>query len=196
MANHKGRSDYGESVELMLKERLSYDPDTGVFHWKFLEGLDHKSRMFNTKFAGKVAGTVKKVRNQEGYIYIHTAGYVFKAHRLAWWFVYGEWPTNEIDHINHIRSDNRIKNLRVVDRSSQNKSASKRKDNTSGYCGVTWHKGLNKWMACINVNGKRIHLGYHVDLQDAVLARLAAEKEHGFSKTHGKNPNIYTEKFE
>src|SRR5215813_12141516 len=78
-----------------LKELLSYDPKTGLFIW-------------NSR--GAVAGTT----DQEGYIQIHLDGKKYRAHRLAYLYMTGEMPTQILDHINRVRSDNRWGNLRPV----------------------------------------------------------------------------------
>lgn len=193
MSNHNGVNNYSNDFERALRERLSYDENTGKFYWKYIEPNRPTDYAYNSRFAGKEAGSVKKGKNRDGYVEIHVQSRMLKAHRLAWWWVYGEWPVGELDHINHKRGDNRISNLRLVDRKTQNKNASKRKDNTSGYCGVTWHKRYNKWVAQIFIDGKNKSLGYYDNIQDAVAVRLEAEAAAGFSKTHGKKHNIYHE---
>lgn len=155
-----------------LKERLTYNPDTGEFIW------------IKTKFKhllGQVAGHTQK----DGYVKIFLKGKPMPAHRLAWLYMYGELPIGEIDHINHIRDDNRKVNLRVVSRleNHQNKKMDKR--NSSGVQGVHWNKGLNKWMVRIGVNGNRKHLGYFENFEEAVKIRKQAELELNYHSNHG-----------
>ena len=158
-----------------LKELLLYNPDTGNFHWK-------KAR--KRVKAGAVTGTLRK---DSGCIIITLNHKVYQAHRLAWLYLFGHWPKGIIDHINHNQADNRASNLRDVTILESGKNKSFRKDNTSGYVGVTWHKGLNKWAAGIMVEGKQIHLGYFTNIKDAAKVRKTAEHKYGFHKNHGMN---------
>lgn len=84
----------------------------------------------------------------------------------------------DIDHINHIKNDNRKSNLRIVTRCQNNMNMSKRSDNTSGVTGVIWYKTKNKWRAEIIVNKKHISLGYYKNFEDAVKARKEAEEKY------------------
>lgn len=85
---------------------------------------------------------------------------------------------NYIDHISHNTKDNRKSNLRNVTSSQNNMNVSKRSDNTSGVTGVSWHKGIQKWRARINVSGKEVNLGYFEEFEDAVKARKEAEDKY------------------
>lgn len=149
-----------------LKELLDYDPETGVFTWKVYRGGRIKK--------GENAGWF----NDEKYKHIKIDGKQYKAHRLAWLYVYGQLPVKDIDHINRDRADNRIRNLREV--SNQQNSWNQRvgKNNTSGYTGVTWYKRINKWGAYIKVNYKRIHLGFYSTPEEANAAYVRAKAEH------------------
>jgi len=88
--------------------------------------------------------------------------------------------SNEIDHINGDKLDNRRENLRSATRSQNKMNSGKPKNNTSGYKGVCWYKRGNKWRAQIGINGKLKHLGYFEDKEEAAKAyKKAAEKYHG-----------------
>lgn len=182
---------YDESVIEEIHRKLEYNSETGDLTWKFVEPRNGFDRRYNNTFAGKVAGTLKKGKNKFGYKEIHIKKKIISNHKLAWYFYYGEWPDKEIDHINHDRSDNRIENLRLVDRTAQNQSACRRKDNKSGHTGVYWNKRENKWLATIQCNKKTYRIGRFENLEDAVEARLKKAKELGFSETHGKNLSKY-----
>lgn len=147
---------------IKLREILKYTPETGVFIWKVSASNCIKS--------GDVAGT-----QINGYCYIRVLGRKYAAHRLAWLYVYGEWPIQQIDHINRNRSDNRICNLRTatVAENAQNTSLPDR--NTSGHKGVSWNKSVQKWRAYIEHQRKQIHIGYFSDINKAVSARVEAE---------------------
>lgn len=145
-----------------LQELLHYDQDTGVFtHIKARPGV---------RF-GSVAGHV----HHTGYLQIKFDRKLYRAHRLAWLYVHGEFPLNDLDHINRVRSDNRIGNLRLATRAENLQNQSMRSTNTSGHVGVSWFKRDQKWRAQIAVNYKVINLGYFTDLSEAIAARQAAE---------------------
>lgn len=150
-----------EITQELLKSLLSYDPDTGVFIWRVY-------RSFGVR-AGCVAGTTTK----KGYISIKLTPRRYLAHRLAWLYMHGTWPPNQIDHINRVRSDNRITNLRLATagQNAQNRS----RDNVSG---VNWHKSARKWRAYISVDRRWIYLGLFKDYDSAVAARQTAELIH------------------
>ena len=147
-----------------LRSILNYDPETGIFTWK--------ASVANSVKVGDVAG----YSNGNGYLRLRLQSRLYQAHRLAWLYVYGEWPKLDIDHINRNRSDNRISNLREVTNKQNMQNKSKRSDNTSGHPGVVWYKRSAKWQAQIMHNYKTIHLGYFTDREDAIAARKAAEK--------------------
>lgn len=107
-------------------------------------------------------------------------------HRLIWELHNGPIPEGmEIDHINHIRDDNRIENLRLVSRRENTRNSSIRSDNTSGVVGVGFDKRQGKWYAQIIVNGERVSLGRFTEKSDAITARIEAERKYGFHDNHG-----------
>ena len=90
-----------------------------------------------------------------------------------------------IDHINHISTDNRWVNLRVVSQADNTKNASKRRDNTSGVTGVIWHKATSKWQVSIDAARKRVYGGLFDSFEDAVAKRKELELKYGFHPNHG-----------
>jgi len=111
----------------------------------------------------------------------------YYAHRLIWLMVYGEWPDGDIDHLNGVRNDNRIENLRLVSPSLNNRNRIMQSNNTSGVNGVWWSKYAGKWAAEIQINRKKIHLGYFDCKYHAASVRhFAQEIEGGFTARHGK----------
>lgn len=148
-----------------LREVLAYDALTGIFTWRYRKGYVP---------AGSDAGT----RKETGYIDISIDRRLYKAHRLAWMYVYGQWPTQMIDHINGVRDDNRIANLRDVTCSvnCQNRR-SPRRNSKSPYLGITWEKAKSKWAAQIRSEGKVILLGYFDDPAVAHTAYVAAKRQ-------------------
>jgi hypothetical protein len=181
------RRKRGEANELpsqaYLKERLDYDPETGVFVWKPIMVRKHQDKMWNTRYAGKVAGK----RDPRGYVRIGINQINYWAHRLAWAYTHGSLPTNaEIDHINRNKSDNRLANLRISNTWQNGRNKSLPSNNSSGICGVYWTLSEKKWVAGIRVNNRHIALGRFERKEDAAEARKAAERRYGFSEGHGQ----------
>ena len=157
-----------------LKEMLSYDPKTGLFRW------------LSTRSGIKADGAAGYINPKTNYCVITVKNNTFKAHRLAWLYVYGEWPINDIDHINQNGSDNRIENLRDVNRIENGRNHSLSRTNTSGITGVCWNTRTKIWHANIRIGSRNIHLGTYHDKFEAVCARKSANNKHGFSPDHGK----------
>jgi len=155
-----------------LKALLHFNPDTGVFtravslrRWK----------------AGEIAGSVNSI----GYWQIRIKGKNRYGHRLAWLYVYGCFPEEQIDHINGNRLDNRISNLRKASPSENNQNRVSQRGSYSRFLGVSWNRNLNKWHASISKNRKRNHLGFFDSEEDAGLAYTRAKLE-----MHEFNPVI------
>jgi hypothetical protein len=127
------------------------------------------------KIKHRAAGTLVGTPGTRGYLQCSVDGEVHKVHRLAWLYVYGVWPTGQIDHINHVTSDNRIINLRDVSCAENHQNRARKTKSASGYLGVTWHKRDKRWQAYIELDGKSTHLGLFQNLADAVAARQQAE---------------------
>ena len=151
-----------------LREVLKYDPETGVFVW-----LKNMSSMVKK---GNVAGSIYG----DGYRIIKIDGNRYKASRLAWFYMEGYFPENQIDHINRIRNDDRWKNLRHVSHQCNSRNHNTLKNNTSGITGVCWHKKYQKWYADIKTTDKRVFLGLFDFKIDAAKARWKAEVKYGF----------------
>jgi len=141
-----------------LSREISYDADTGFFHWV---------RSGKGRILGRCAGG----RASDGYILICINGHRYPAHRLAWLFVHGEWPSGQIDHINRIKSDNRIANLRLAHAWENAHNKGLQSNNTSGAKGVRFKKGA--WEASFMVRGNRVYLGRYRTVSEAVAARDA-----------------------
>jgi hypothetical protein len=148
-----------------LREVLSYYPETGIFAWRVNT---------NRVRVAQVAGNL----NPRGYRRIKINGRDYKAHRLAWLYMTGEWPPTEIDHINCDRDDNRWANLRTATRGQNARNARRPAHNSSGLKGASWHAGDKKWRAQIRVDGRTKHLGQFDNPIDAHKAYVAAAEEH------------------
>ena len=145
-----------------LKELLSYNPETGCF-------------TRNIALKNQPAGAKVGTKGARGYLQTSIDGTVYKIHRLAWLYVHGEWPQNQIDHIDHDTSNNRIDNLRDVSCGQNHQNRNRNTKSASSLLGVGWHKRDKRWFAHIEINGKRHHLGYYADKESALKARQNAE---------------------
>lgn len=159
---------------------LSYDPETGVFRWK--------QRTSNRVKEGAVAGR----DNGNGYRRVMLDRKHYFLHRIAWFYAHGEWPQAEIDHIDGVRSNNALANLRPAShRENGQNQPFLRSTNTSGFCGVSWSKKHGKWAAYIHVGGRKRHLGLFCCEEDAAKAHIDAKREfHRFQPTHRDGPRL------
>lgn len=137
-----------------------YEPETGNLYW-----LNPLGKAINRQYKGVPSGSL----NNRGYVGINVNGKYYLAHRIIFYMHHGYLP-KYIDHINNIRADNRIENLRAVTK-AQNGANQKVK-------GVSWNKQAKKWQAHIGVNGKRSYLGYFTNEIDAARAYNAAALKH------------------
>jgi hypothetical protein len=152
-------------TQSQLKELLHYDPDTGIF----TNLVTRNGRALIGDQAGYLRPT--------GYVIITLNYKRYRAHRLAWLYMYGVWPKDQLDHINRVSHNNRIANLREVSNSENQQNSGIQTNNTSGHKGVSWIKGRRKWHAKIRLNNNFIHLGIFINLDDAVAARKQAEEQ-------------------
>ena len=148
----------------MLRDLLTYDPPTGVLRWV--------TRPANNVWRGDVAGTVTK----RGYRMVRILGVNWLAHRLAWFWMTGRWPTEDIDHINGIKSDNRWCNLREATRAQNIVNRPPGKNNTSGSRGVSFYRPSKKWRAQLSNGTANRYIGTFNTKEDAERAYNAAAK--------------------
>lgn len=152
-----------------LKQVLTYDPKTGIFRWKITRGSRAR--------AGEVAGNKATAGR---YATIRIDGVLYYAHHLAWFYVYGKWPEDQIDHKSTEQLENHIHNLREATMQQQRFNERRRKNNTSGYKGVSWDKARKKWEARIMLNRKNYSIGRFDDPLEAHIAWQQKAKElHG-----------------
>jgi hypothetical protein len=144
-----------------LRERLHYNPETGLFTWL---------KPPKCTWISKTAGSTK-----DRYVRIFLYGESHHAHRLAWLYVYGEWPKKDIDHINRDGRDNRMANLRLASRSENLGNTTARKNNTTGFKGVCRHQ--SRFRAMIKKDGVLQHLGVFDTPQQAHAAYREAARE-------------------
>ena len=149
-----------------LKEYLSYDPETGYFTWiKF-------------KNARSPIGSIAGCPNNLGYIRIRFDSKFYHAHRLAWFYFHGEWPKNEIDHIDGNPSNNKLSNLRDVSPSvnSQNRKKAQAGSKT-GTLGVSLNFRRNRYVSKIVLDGKIHYLGTYGTIEEAHAAYLNKKRQ-------------------
>lgn len=182
------------SVEL-LRKLLRYEPGTGLLFWQTRPvsmfattgsgGAEGNCLRWNNRCAGKL---VRGGLSPKGYRVLRIQDWCVPAHRVIWAMTTGEWPTDQIDHINGDKSDNRASNLREVNNSENCRNRPIRIDNTSGVQGVTFHVRMRKWQARIAENGREKTLGTFADKEEAIAARKAAELRLGYHINHGRAP--------
>ena len=158
-----------------LKELFWLNRDTG--------DLMNRLKRSSSASANAVAGWIDK---PSGYRRIKINGVQYRMHRLVWLYHFGEWPSDEIDHINGDPLNNHIDNLRVVTNQENQKNAKRSNANTSGVTGVGFYTQTQKWRAEIKVDGKNKHLGYFDTFKEAVAARKSAENKYGYHENHGR----------
>lgn len=147
-----------------LRQKIKYEPETGLFTWRAAPS--------NVVKAGSIAGGLMN----RGYIFIKIDYVAYLAHRLAWLYVTGKWPENDVDHKDGNRTNNRFNNLRDVARTLNVQNLrSPRKDNKSGFLGVS--KDGSGWKAQIQVNKQKRHIGQFTSPELAHAAYLKAKRE-------------------
>lgn len=152
-----------------LKELLHYDAETGAFSWRVNRGAGAK--------AGARAGCVWCAGDgKPSYLQIRIDGHLYLGHRLAFFYMHGEWPTQRVDHRDCNGLNNSWSNLRPATNSENMANGRKRSTNTSGLKGVTYNRQKRKWAAQIKKDYRRIHLGYF-DSKDSAHAAYLAKAE-------------------
>lgn len=170
---------YREALEL-----FRYDYETGVLYWRWRVN----SRVPKTLEAGRKSSS-------SGYLDVQVHGRRYPVHRIVMLMCYGFYGEGlDVDHINHIRNDNRLCNLRFVTRSENNKNQSLSSKNTSGVTGVSFSKARKKYVAQIEVNRENIYLGRFETLEEAAAARAEANVKYNFHNNHGKGRAEYVKK--
>lgn len=147
-----------------MREILKYDPDTGRFTWLITKGRRAK--------AGNVAG----YRDAKGYMRVEIDDRSYKLHRLAFLYMTGSWPPDQVDHRDNDKANNAWENLRAANNVGNNANIPVQKNNKLGVKGV--HRAGGKYRACIRVGGKLVHLGYFETPEQAGAAYASAAREY------------------
>ena len=164
---------------------FTYDRETGVLYWR----IRNRNSIRHKYVAGSTKGT------NDGYRRVGIKGKIYQEHRIIMMLCFGHIPENaEIDHINHVRNDNRLCNLRFVTRSENRRNQSVNSKNTTGVTGVCFYKRLQKYVAQIKVNREAIYLGYFDTLEEAAAARAEANLKFNFNNNHGEGRAEYVRK--
>jgi hypothetical protein len=150
----------------LVKKLFYYDAESGMLLWRNGNGRNVKPWQ------------QAKALNGNGYFTVKIQGNNYPVHRIIWLYVYGSFPSQDIDHKNRIRNDNRLCNLRSVSRTDNCQNISIPNHNKSGHIGVSWIKSHNSWTVFVKVNKKNKWLGYYKNLDDAVVARKAGESQY------------------
>jgi hypothetical protein len=143
--------------------------------------LTSDGRLLRKKPSGEIIEKLPS-KDRDGYVINFIKGKIYREHRLIWMYVYGEMPNGMLDHINRVKSDNRIENLRVVSFSENRQNIGKLSNNKSGLKGIWFHKKNKNWCASICVDKKKYHIGSFITKEEAFAAyKDCAEKMHKFN---------------
>jgi len=172
-----------------LKELIHYNPDTGLFTWlkrdrKWFVNNQAFAR-WNTIYPGIEAGYIRKSKSGKSYIVISILAIDYKAHRLAFLYISGDWP-NVIDHNDGNGVNNKWLNLNDVSHAENTRNQKLHITNSSGVSGVTYRKDREKWRVRISIDNKMTPLGSFDDFFEAVCTRKSAEVTHNYHPNHGE----------
>lgn len=179
----------------MFEKLFTFDSDSGSLVWKERDfeatkntetkrgSAESKTKRWNSRYAGKIAGT-KRASGSRFYITVEVNTKPMMAHRIIWMMNHGDIPEGfEVDHIDHDGTNNRLENLRLVDRSGNMKNRSKQ-TNKSGVHGVHWYESNQCWVAQCQSGGVR-HRELYKSFDDACEAIKRMHEKYKFHKNHG-----------
>lgn len=164
------------SAEQMLqhiKDKLDYNRDTGELRWK---GKD--------KLAGHSA--IRSLPYGRPYRHLQILGHSYMSHRIIYLIEHNKWPIGEIDHIDGDTTNNRHTNLREATPITNRRNQKRHSRNTTGHTGVHKRKSNGKYEVSIGDKGKLVYIGVFTTYEEAVAARLKAERKLKYDPSHGK----------
>lgn len=150
-----------------LREVLHYSPETGEFRWRVMTSFRRP--------VGMLAGDKKK---GSGYVLIGVDKFRYRAHRLAWLYMTGEWPSLQVDHKDTDRANNRWENLRLATNQQNQINSRVSKNSLSGVKGVFWSKQRQKWCAKLSIGKRQYHGGFYDDINEAAAAYMRLATAH------------------
>lgn len=180
----------GLPTQFEIMHLINFAPETGAMTWlerpasMFVNGAhsaEHQAAKWNAAHAGRTAVSVAI----NGYGYTTINGRKHLSHRLAWKLAFNTEPS-EIDHVNGNRTDNRLANLRSVDRQANMRNMKRSKRNTSGATGVSYRADRGVWRAYVHVDGRIKSLGHFATIDEAKAAREKASEDAGYHANHGR----------
>jgi len=170
-----------------LREFFHADFETGELTWKTRDRKYFATKRACSTWNARYVGRCIQAVDSGKYLTTSIFDKTIRAHVIIWALKTGEWPTLTIDHINGVRSDNRVENLRCVSRSQNSKNQKISTYNKSGVVGVSFMQTTGKWRAYISYDGSgQKWIGSFATLGEARDARIEAQKMHGFHENHGR----------
>lgn len=179
MSKHRELEIFQEAAKRMI-----YCPQTGIFKWLPRQVDGPRAAQWNKKYAGKEAGSARPGGYRRATITVNGQKTIISLHRLAWFIGTGKCAEGDIDHINQNPGDNRLSNLRDVSECINMRNTKKRRNNTSGIPGVSWHKQTKRWCAQAHINGRHQHIGLFKDKEDAAKASKEFRLANGFTENY------------
>lgn len=174
-----------------IREAVILNAETGKLTWRerplahFDSAETHVA--WNATWPGTPAfASVTSKGYLVGSITVNSKVHQLKGHRVVWALTFGAWPRYWLDHINGVRSDNRIANLREATPAQNVRNCALDHRNTTGCAGVSFNKRRNTYEARLQSNGVRVYLGEYRELEAAVAARRTAERQAGLNGSYGR----------
>lgn len=175
----------------LLRQLLRYDRNTGKLFWRRRAAVHFTDGAYTA--ARKAAAWNARYAEQEAFTDVGSHGYpngsingtLHLAHRVIWAMETGAWPEGDVDHRDGIKTRNVWSNLRAVSHAVNMRNMAGRAESEAGVSGVQWRASRSKWRARIMVDGKERSIGHFDTKEEAVAARMEAQKEHGFTARHG-----------
>lgn len=182
-----------ELTQKIIKELIIYNKETGIINWNPRTSKNAKNvacmKAFNTRFANKIAGNIKKnIKTGRKYYEIKIFSKKYQSHRIIFLYMTGSFPKNEVDHIDGNGLNNKWENLREVNKSDNQRNRKLNKNNSTGCPGV-YRLANNKYRVKINHDNKELHLGYYNDLDTAIKIRKKYEIIFNYHINHGIDRN-------